>query len=293
MSRHIISSCRRIKRQPNSLAASSLDPPPSIPPSKSPVKKDGCGVPRLQIHLELRCGVMRSRYPWQTTSPSPMSFKPCVTYRALVIYTCSHLQFPCRTGVRLLCTLRRIAASCTYRMCATASPYAYKHAGCLSQERVGICGGVDELDAHNLGRQRLLKPRGHRLPGRFFTWCGRRAALQSTICLLNLPQLKLNVKIAAVRRRRRRQGPGGGGGGGGAAGGGRFEMYGNVCFIRPHARTREYIMHACSRTAVGDAVRGAIVYLLVICVHVRARTYVRTHTQAHGNAEHTHTLTHF
>jgi hypothetical protein len=78
---------------------------------------------------------------------------------------------------------------------------------------VGICGGVDELDAHNLGRQRLLKPRGHRLPGRFFTWCGRRAALQSTICLLHLPQLKLNVKIAAVRRRRRRQGPGGGGGG--------------------------------------------------------------------------------
>ena len=59
-------------------------------------------------------------------------------------------------------------------------------------------------------------------------------------------------------------------------------MYGNMCFLRAHARTRKYAMHARPRAlAYGccAAGRGVIVYLLDVCVHVCVRMREQLHAQ--------------
>jgi len=72
-------------------------------------------------------------------------------------------------------------------------------------------------------------------------------------------------------------------------------MYGNMCFLRAHARTRKYAMHARPRAlAYGccGAGRGVIVYLLDVCVHVCVRTHVRTDTHTKKTETQKHTYTH-
>jgi len=101
-----------------------------------------------------------------------------------------------------------------------------------TQERLGMCGRVNKLDAHNLGRQRLLKPR-------FFNWCGLRSSLSSTLCHLHPPQLKLTSKSPRCG-----EGEEDGGWWVGAAGGFDLECMG-IC--ASYAHTHAHVNMLCTR----------------------------------------------